>query len=139
FFAGSLPGGAANPQFASLRMERVAALDRATDVGPTQADRKLYLCVALPYAQPEAMERFVESVSDPRSPSYGKFLTPEEVGERFGLPQSQVDRCADYLRGHGIAVTLVAKNRISILAEATVAQAEAAFHTTIREYTLVPQ
>ena len=139
FLSGSLPGGAANPQLATLRMERVSALDRATDVGPAQADRTLYLHVAMPYAQPEAMERFVESVSDPRSPSYGKFITPEEVGERFGLPQTQVDRVANYLRGHGIAVTLVAKNRISILAEATVAQAEAAFHTTIREYTLVPQ
>ena len=109
FLAGSLPGGAA--QFASLRMERVSALDRATDIGAAQADRKLYLHVALPYAQPEAMQRFVSSVSNPKSPSYGQFITPEEVGERFGLPQTDVDRVANYLRGHGIEVTLVAKNR----------------------------
>ena len=137
--AGVLPGGTANPQFASLSMERVDALERATDVGPAPADRTLYLSVSMPYAKPAEMQRFVDSVSDPMSPDYRRFITPEEVGQRFGLPQDQVDRVADYLRGHGITVTLVGKNRLSICAEATVAQAEAAFHTTIREYTIVPQ
>ncbi len=137
--AGVLPGGGASPQFSTLAMERVSALERATDVGPARADQTLYLCVALPYAKPAEMQRFVDSVCNPKSPTYGQFITPEEVGARFGLLQTQVERVADYLRGHGISVTLVAKNRISILAEATVAQAEAAFHTTIREYTIVPQ
>ena len=139
FLAGVMPGGAGSPQFVSLAMERVPALDRATDVGAPQAGRTLHLSISLPYARPAEMQRFVDSVSDPKSPSYGKFITPEEVGERFGLLETQVDRVADYLRGHGIAVTFVAKNRLSILAEATIAQAEAAFRTSIREYTLVPQ
>jgi subtilase family serine protease len=139
FLAGATPGGTGTPQFVPLAMERVPALERATDVGPAQASRTLYLSVSMPYARPVEIQRFVDSVSDPKSPSYGKFITPEEVGERFGLPQTEVDRVADYLRGHGMTVTFVSKNRLSVSAEATVAQAEAAFHTTIREYTLVPQ
>ena len=85
--------------------------------------------MSLPFARPEEMQAFVDSVSDPKSPSYRRFLTPEAIGERFGLPQSRVDAIADYLRGFGFAITEVANHRLVVTASGTIAQAESAFHT----------
>ncbi|HTQ10430.1 MAG TPA: protease pro-enzyme activation domain-containing protein, partial [Fimbriimonadaceae bacterium] len=94
----------------------------------------VHLSIAIPYRDPIGMQKFVDSVSDPKSPTYRHFITPDEVGSRFGMPQADVQAVADYLTSQGISVKLVAKNRLSILADATVAQAEAAFHTSIKNY-----
>ena len=126
-------------EFAPIGMDPVYGLARATDVGAANPEQMLSLCVSMPYARPEAMQEFVDAVSNPNSPMYRQFITPEEVGERFGLPMDQVNQVADYLRGQGFELTMISKNHTTIIANGTVAQAEAAFHTTIREYTLVPQ
>jgi len=88
----------------------------------------------MPYADQAEMESFVDSVSDPKNPNYRRFLTPQEIGARFGLPLSAVQGVSSYLTAQGFKVQLVGKNRLTILADCTVAQAEAAFHTTINNY-----
>ncbi|MBK7643209.1 MAG: S8 family serine peptidase [Planctomycetes bacterium] len=120
-------------------MELLPALQRATDVGAAPADQILQLAISMPFAQPAQAQAFVDSVSDPKSPSYRQFITPEEVGARFGLPVAQVEQLQQYLASQGFEISLVAKNRLAILASCTVAQAEQAFHTTIRSYTITPQ
>jgi len=120
-------------------MELLPALQRAQDVGPAPADQVLTLAVSFPYAQPEAMQAFVDSVSNPLSAQYRKFITPDEVGQRFGLPESVIGSVGQYLVQNGIELTLVGQNRLTILARATVAQVERAFHTTMRSYTLSPE
>lgn len=107
---------------------------RSQDLGPTDPDRKLHISVSMPYADPAGMAALVDAVSDPASPMYRKFLTPAEVGARFGLSKEQVQSVVDYLTASGFAVTLVGDNRLSILAEGTVAQAEKAFNTTIHDF-----
>jgi hypothetical protein len=126
-------------ELAPVAMQLLPALKRATDAGPADPAAILHLAISLPYAHPDEMRAFVDAVSDPRSRSYRHFITPEEIGERFGAPKEDVQRVADYLAGFGCDVTLVAKNRLAVLANATVAQAEAAFHTTLRAFTLVPE
>src|SRR5260221_835969 len=126
-------------QVSPIGMEPVYGLARATDVGPANPDQMLSLCVSMPFARPDALQQFVDDVSNPNSPNYRNFITPEEVGARFGLPMDQVNQVASYLREHGFDLTMISKNHTTIIANGTLAQAEAAFHTTIREYTLVPQ
>ena len=119
--------------------EMLSALQRATDVGPTDPNQALSICVNFPFARPQEMQAFVDSVSDPKSPKYRQFITPEEVGERFGQAQSHLDQVADHLRRYGMTVTQVANHRLTVIANCTVAQAEQAFHTTIRNYPVEPE
>lgn len=107
---------------------------RSFDLGHSDPDRTLHLAVSLPYGNPGAIEAYVDSISDPASPNYLNFLTPEEVGERFGLADNDVQSVVDFLKAAGFQITLVGKNRLSILAEGTVAQAESAFNTSIHEF-----
>jgi subtilase family serine protease len=109
-------------------------VQHSTRVGHADSNRLLHVSVSLPYADTNGLEAYVDSVSDPKNPNYRNFITPQEVGARFGLPITQVQSVASYLKGYGFKVNLIAKNRASILAEGSVAQAEAAFHTTINDY-----
>lgn len=125
--------------WSSIGMQTLPELQRATDVGPAPADLALNLTVSMPYGKPAEVQAFVDAVSDPRSPEYRKFISPEEVGERFGLSAGQVEQVVQYLVDNGMGIELVGKNRLSILATCTVAQAERAFGTKIRSYTLTPE
>lgn len=110
------------------------AVGRSLILGHSDPDMVLHVCISLPYGDPEGMQHFVDSVSDPKSRNYHQFITPEEVGSRFGLSRSDVQAVAGYLASNGMRVKMLAKNRLNILADATVAQVEKAFGTTINEY-----
>ncbi len=139
-FASAQTGvGNGQAQFAPIAgMELVPALQRAHDVGAADPSQLLDITVSLPYAHPAEMQAFVDSVSDPKSPNYRHFLSPEEIGEQFGAPRANVDAVANWLVENGMQVTLVSKSNLAVCATTTVAQAENAFHTTIRAYTLTP-
>jgi len=110
----------------------------STRLGHALASTKMSATVSLPFADQDAMERFANSVSDPHSPDFRKFITPEEVGQRFGLPAERQQAISDYLQTHGLSVTLMSKNRLSVMCEGTVAQFESAFNTTIDKYSIDP-
>ncbi|HVT12211.1 MAG TPA: protease pro-enzyme activation domain-containing protein [Fimbriimonadaceae bacterium] len=106
----------------------------AMRLGHSDPNRVLHVSVSLPLADEAGLQSYVDSISDPKGPNYRKFLTPEDVGVQFGLPQNKVDAVKNYLIANGFGIRLVGKNRMSILADCTVAQAEAAFHTTISDF-----
>jgi subtilase family serine protease len=107
---------------------------RSKDLGPSDPARVLHLAVSMPYADPAGMAAFVDGVSDPASKTYRQFITPEEVGARFGLSDKQVQGVVDHLTANGFKIVLVAKNHLNILADCTVAQAEKAFGISIHEF-----
>lgn len=120
-----------------LSIQSAAPVARSFDLGHADPAQVLHVSVSLPYRDPEGMQNFVDSLSDPASPTFHQFITPEEVGLRYGLSLSDVQAVTSYLSGQGIHVKMVAKNRLSILADCTVAQAEAAFGTTIRKFQMI--
>ncbi|AIE86824.1 Peptidase S53 propeptide [Fimbriimonas ginsengisoli Gsoil 348] len=103
-------------------------------IGHAASDKMLHLTVSLPYGDAAGMQNFVDEVSNPKSPEYRHFITPEQVGQRFGVSAANVQKVADYLTSQGMKIRLVGKNRLSIMADATVAQAEAAFQTNIFQF-----
>jgi subtilase family serine protease len=131
-------GSASAAQVVATQVTPLEVLSRATDAGPASGERALTVAVSMPFARPAEAQAFVDDVSNPHSPNYRHFITPDEVGARFGIEQDQVNRIADYMRQNGFQVTLVSPTRLSVIANGTVAQAEQAFHTTIRAYTITP-
>ncbi|MDR3692099.1 MAG: protease pro-enzyme activation domain-containing protein [Fimbriimonas sp.] len=127
-------GIAAPVQHSALDMSPPLAIQRAIHIGHASPLRTLHLAIGMPFANPSGIDSFVESVSNPYSPNYRQFLTPDQVGAQFGLSQTQVQQVAHYLQSQGMHVKLVAKNRLTILADSTVDQAEHAFGTTIEQY-----
>lgn len=135
---GLLVGGSVFAQsgakFSKLETHAPAALRHSTDTGRTAANQMLHLSVSLPLADQAGLEEFVNSVNNPSSPNFHHYLTPTQVGERYGLSEVQVSKVANWLRSQGMSVKLVGENRMTILADATVGQAERAFQTQIHNF-----
>src|SRR5689334_5225843 len=90
-FCMSIPLVAAQTTLTQVKMEIPPVVGRSILVGPTDPNQVLHLSIAMPYADAQGMQAFVDAVSDPKNPLYRQFITPEQVGARFGLPQSTVD------------------------------------------------
>lgn len=91
----------------------------------------LVLVLARSPEQQAEFDKFVAGQSDPSSPNYHHWLEPEEVGERFGPAQSDIDVIENWLRGHDLTVGALSKDRMSIHFGGTAAQIESTFHTEI--------
>ena len=115
-------------------VEVPSVIGRSTLVGHADPQKVLHLSISMPFGDPQGVQQYADAVSDPKSPLYRHYLEPDEVGARFGLPVATVTSMVDWAKSQGFKVTLVAKNRLNILVDATVAQAEHAFGTTINQF-----
>lgn len=125
---------------ASVAFVNVAGLDtlsvvgRSTFVSHKASTDVLNITVSLPPLNAASLSTFVEQVSNPASPTYRQFLTPAEVGAKFGQTTATVQKVVDYLKSQGLSVTAIADNHFTVSATGTVAQIEKAFNTTINNY-----
>jgi len=123
--------------FVTIRDDMTHVLSRTQFTAHADPQQKLHINVSLKSPNSEGLKEFVEDVSNPRSPHYRGFLTPEEIGARFGQPGTTVRKVKAYLQAKGFTIKLVGKSNLNIMADATVAQAEKAFNTTINQYRTV--
>jgi Pro-kumamolisin, activation domain/Bacterial Ig-like domain (group 1)/Subtilase family len=96
------------------------------------ADRKLNLTIVLHRSDEAGFERYLQAVQDHSSPLYGHFLSSAQQAARFGPSRATYDRLKSWLRGRGLAVVSGSANRLSLTVKGRTAEAERAFHTTIR-------
>jgi hypothetical protein len=104
------------------------------DRGPVSPDLEMGDLVLVLQRSPElqaAFDKFIASQSEPGSPNYRHWLEPQEVGERFGTAESDIDVIEGWLRGHGFTVDRVSSDRMAIHFSGSAAQVESAFHTQI--------
>jgi subtilase family serine protease len=53
---------------------------------------------------PAGLVRYALSTSDPKSPNYRSFLTPQQIADRFGATPSDYQTVAKYFRSYGMRV-----------------------------------
>lgn len=86
--------------------------------------------------QQAALDAFSQAVQDPSSPLYHKWLTPQQFGQHFGISQSDLNRITSWLTSKGFTIDELPGGRWTIVFSGTVAQVQAAFHTSIHNYSL---
>jgi len=87
------------------------------DAGAVPADLPLqHLTLILarsPQAQ-QAFEHFLASQQDPASTDFHHWLTPIEVGERFGVSLNDISVLSDWLRSRGLHVDSISNSLVRI-------------------------
>ena len=74
-----------------------------------------------------AFDALLQAQQDPASPDYQRWLTPIEVGERFGASQHDIDAVATWLRSQGLVVDAVSASRTRLRFSGDAAHVGAAF------------
>ena len=111
----------------------------AADLGLAQADTKLEgmtIRFSLTATQEAALDQLLADLQNPSSPRYHQWLTPAQYGAQFGLSSADIAKVTAWLTGQGFTVTGVANSGTFVTFDGTVAQAQAAFATSIHSLSL---
>jgi uncharacterized protein (TIGR03437 family) len=84
--------------------------------------------------QQAALEGLLNELQKPGSPSYHRWLTPEQFAERFGVSQNDAQAIKTWLEQQGFQVDGVARGRNWVTFSGSVAQMERTFRTEIHRY-----
>jgi len=103
-------------------------------VAPNQTIGALTLVLTRPAERQIALERFLADQKDPASPDYQHWLTPDEVGERFGPSDADIAAITGWLQFQGLHVKWVAPSRIFLGFEGNAADVSRAFRTELHTY-----
>jgi hypothetical protein len=112
-------------------------LRTATELGAVPAAAKMQhmrLILSRGAEAETALTQYIDQLQDKSSPNYHRWLTPEQLGECYGVAQSDITALSAWLRSQGLSVDGVAKSRMAIEFSGSAAQVEAAFHVTLRSF-----
>jgi Pro-kumamolisin, activation domain/Bacterial Ig-like domain (group 3) len=84
-------------------------------------------------AQEAALRTLLDNQQDKHSPSYHKWLSPEQYGAQFGPTDSDMATIKTWLQSHGFQVEST-KGRTVWEFSGSASQVQEAFHTTIHKY-----
>ncbi len=119
-----------------LTSQTVPLVSHAHLLGAASAQQQLKLSIGLHLRNQQELQTLLSDMYNPHSPTYHQFLTPQQFADAFGPTAEQLQQVIDYVRQAGLKITHIASNGLLIDASATVAQAEAAFHVSIKTYQL---
>ncbi|MGW3117599.1 S53 family peptidase [Streptomyces sp. NPDC001107] len=103
----------------------------ATRTGTVSAGKRISVAISLTPRDNKALDTFIAKVSDPRSSSYGHYLTKRQFAARFGRTDAEVEQLKDYLRAQGLTIGTVHSGNLLVDASGTAAQLEKAFGTKL--------
>lgn len=108
-----------------------------SDAGPAPADlpmKRMILVLAREPGAAAALAQLLEDQQNPASPRYHQWLTPEEFGSQFGLPNPYLAKVTGWLKREGFTIDSIARGRGWIDFSGTAADVERAFQTQIHDY-----
>jgi len=121
----------------TLSERRAQWVSPANDIGAVPDDLPLTHLSLVLKRSPErqaAFDQLLRDQQDPTSPNFQHWLTPLEIGERFGATQHDVDAISEWLRSRGLNIYSVSNARTRIRFSGNAAAVSAAFTTSLRFY-----
>ena len=101
-------------------------------LGPRPLTTPLSLTIGL-VSNDQALDDYAMQVSDPSSPLYRHYLTPEQIADMFGPSVCNYQALIDWAKAHGLT-TSSSTSRLLLGVNGTVAQISAALHVTFQNY-----
>jgi subtilase family serine protease len=124
-----LLSGCASGQLVPVAAEWQSAA--AGDFQHRSPQRDTYVVVSLNYNHEAELERVADDISDPGSPNFRHFLTPQAFDARYAPTSQQYALVTGTLRRAGFTIVRTYENRASIDASARTATVERFFNTRI--------
>src|SRR5580693_8297317 len=130
----TIPGQAQPQQLLTRHVRDAVVNGQAQLVGKLPASQTLLFDIVLPLRDRAGLQSFVQEVHSPTSPSYHKFLTPQEFTARFGPTQENWDALVAFAKASGFQIISGDLEGRDLRLTGTVANIEKAFHVTLGTY-----
>ena len=121
------------PQSVSPKVSKATGLTDLGEVDGNTALSSITLRFSMTAAQKAALTQLLIDQQTPGSEKYHQWLTPEQFAAQFGLSAGDVTTVSQWLTSKGFKITETSRSRTFIQVSGTVAQAEAAFQTSIHK------
>jgi subtilase family serine protease len=119
-----------------LTKQTVPLVSHAHLMGEANAQQQLNLSIGLQLRNRQELQTLLREMYTPHSPGYHHFLSAQQFVDEFGPTAEQQQQVIDYLQQQALSITHISSNHLLIDASATVAQAEATFRVSIKNYKL---
>ncbi|WP_372407640.1 protease pro-enzyme activation domain-containing protein [Streptomyces luteireticuli] len=116
----------------SLAGTRPAWATARADRGSTPESKAVTARVYLAGRDAKGLAAYARAVSDPKSPSYARYLTVKEAQDRFGPTGGQIAEVTAWLKSSGLKVTGTNRHYVTVTGDA--AAAGKAFGTRLHDY-----
>ena len=121
----------------SLAGGRPAWATPQSDAGVLPADSPIQHATIVLSRSPErqrAFEQFLARQQDPGSSDYHRWLTPVELGERFGVSANDIAAATNWLASENLQVETVSNSRVLIAFSGSAAAVGEAFRAPLHQY-----
>lgn len=127
-------GFGAEPGRKTLRDTVPAIVAQLAPIRQLAATTNLSLAIGLPLRDEAGLDELLGQLYDPQSTNYHKFLTPEQFAMRFGATEADYAVVKNFALTNGFVITGTNLPRLLLEVRGTAAQANRAFHVTLRTY-----
>ncbi len=104
------------------------------DLGSPDPDTAIELTLALLPRDPEGLAAYAAGIVDPASPDYGRALSPDTIGDRYGPSSAALERLANGLREGGLAIVGRTPQRTTLRVRGAIRAVEALFATHMERF-----
>ena len=70
----------------------------------------MFLQLRRPPEQENALQQYIDQLTDPKSPNFHHWLTAQEIGQRYGLAPQDMATITGWLRSQGFTVNVIYPN-----------------------------
>src|ERR1017187_828127 len=103
-----------------------------TPTGTPPGSEQMHLVIGLRLRDPDGLKKLLSEISDPASPKYRQYLSPQQFTEMFGPTEEDYQAAINFAQSSGLAIAGTATNRMIIDASGAVGDLERALQTRIR-------
>lgn len=101
---------------------------------PASGQMNLTVVLSRSPQQQAELEKLLADQKNPASPDFHHWLTPSEVGARFGVSSSDLDAVQEWLMSQGLHVTWTSPSRMFVGVNGDASDVGRAFGTEVRTY-----
>lgn len=117
-----------------LRGHVPAVVSQLSPVSRLSGSKQLKLAIGLPLRNREGLAALMQQISDPSSPRYRHYLTPEQFGAMFGPTEQDYQAVQDFAKAHRLTVTGTYPSRVLVDVTGSVSDIEQALHVGLHTY-----
>src|SRR2546423_685625 len=111
-----------------------AAARELLSIGDLPGENRLPLAIGLPVRDAAGLEAFLASVSDPASPNFRQYLTPDQFAERFGPTEQEYQAVINFAEANQLHVTATHPNRLIVDVSGSVTDVQRTFHIRLHNF-----